>query len=85
MATETTVTVTETTIQLMNGTMTLQPTRVVMAATDKNAANTVGALREELALTGHICVNDVDSSDSTPIAEDDRVVHVAGNKRGGNQ
>ncbi len=85
VTTETTVTVTETTIQLMNGTMTLQPTRVVMAATENNAANTVGALREELGLTGHICVNDVDSSDSTPIAEDDRVVHVAGNKRGGNQ
>jgi|TARA_Y100000593_G_scaffold70998_1_gene130280 hypothetical protein len=85
MATETVVTTTETTIQLMNGTMTLQPTRVVMAATENNAANTVGALREELGLSGHICVNDVDSSDATPIAEDDRVVHVAGNKRGGNQ
>ena len=84
MATETVVTTTETTIQLMNGTMTLQPTRVVMAATENNAANTV-VLREELGLTGHICVNDVDSSDATPIAEDDRVVHVAGNKRGGNQ
>ena len=83
MATETVVT--ETTIQLMNGTMTLQPTRVVMAATENNAVNTVGALREELGLTGHICVNDVDSSDSTPITEGDRVVHVAGNKRGGNQ
>ena len=46
MATETVVTTTETTIQLMNGTMTLQPTRVVMAATENNAANTVGALRE---------------------------------------
>ena len=32
MATETVVT--ETTIQLMNGSMTLEPTRVVMAATE---------------------------------------------------
>ena len=77
--------ITETVIQLMNGTMTLQPTNVVMAATENNAANTVGALREELGLTGHICVNDLDSSDSTAITADDRVVHVAGNKRGGNQ
>ena len=83
MATETTVT--ETTIQLMNGTMTLQPTRVVMAATEEHAANTVGALRAELGLTGHICVDDVDSSDATTIEEGARVVHVAGNKRGGNQ
>ena len=83
MATETTVT--ETTIQLMNGSMTLEPTRVVMAATDSSAENTVGALRAELGLTGHICVDDVDSSDATPISEGQRVVHVAGNKRGGNQ
>ena len=85
MATETTVTVTETTIQLMDGTMTLQPKRVVMAATENSAANTVGALREELGLTGHICVDDIESSDSTPVSEGQRVVHVAGNKRGGNQ
>ena len=83
MATETVVT--ETTIQLMNGSMTLEPTRVVMAATETHAANTVGALRAELQLTGHVTVNDVIASDATPIAEDDRVVHVSGNKRGGNQ
>ena len=83
MATETTIT--ETLIQLMNGSMTLEPTRVVMAATDTAAENTVGALRAELGLTGHVTVNDVIASDSTPIAADDRVVHVAGNKRGGNQ
>jgi len=83
MATETVVT--ETTIQLMNGSMTLEPTRVVMAATETHAENTVGALRAELQLTGHVTVNDVIASDATPIAEDDRVVHVAGNKRGGNQ
>ena len=85
MAVTTETTVTETTIQLMNGTMTLQPTRVVMAATETAAANTVGALRAELGLTGDICVNDDEASDATPIAADDRVVHVAGNKRGGNQ
>tara|TARA_R100000808_G_C2118225_1_gene130205 strand:- start:1 stop:252 length:252 start_codon:yes stop_codon:yes gene_type:complete len=83
MATETVVT--ETTIQLMNGSMTLEPTRVVMAATETADANTVGALRQELGLTGHVTVNDVIASDATPIAENDRVVHVAGNKRGGNQ
>ena len=83
MATETTIT--ETIIQLMNGSMTLEPTNVVMAATDDAAENTVGALRAELGLTGHVTVNDVIASDSTPIAADDRVVHVAGNKRGGNQ
>ena len=83
MATETVVT--ETTIQLMNGSMTLEPTRVIMAATEQHAANTVGALRAELGLTGHVTVNDVIASDATPISEDDRVVHVSGNKRGGNQ
>ena len=83
MATETVVT--ETTIQLMNGSMTLEPTRVVMAATEEHTANTVGALRAELGLTGHVTVNDVIASDATPVAADDRVVHVAGNKRGGNQ
>ena len=77
--------ITETVIQLMNGTTTLRPKRVVMAATEEHAANTVGALRAELQLTGHVTVNDVIASDATPIAEDDRVVHVAGNKRGGNQ
>ena len=77
--------VTETVIQFMNGTTTLRPKRVVMAATEEHAANTVGALRAELQLTGHVTVNDVIASDATPIAEDDRVVHVAGNKRGGNQ
>ena len=81
MATETVVT--ETTIQLMNGSMTLEPTRVVMAATDSAEAGTVGALRTELNLTGHVTVNDVIASDSTPVNADDRVVHVAGNKRGG--
>ena len=85
MAVTTETTVTETTIQLMNGTMTLQPTRVVIAATETAAANTVGALRAELGLTGHICVDDFDSSDATPVSEGQRVVHVAGNKRGGNQ
>jgi len=83
MATETTIT--ETIIQLMNGSMTLEPTRVVMAATETSAENTVGALRAELGLTGHVTVNDVIASDATPIVADDRVVHVAGNKRGGNQ
>ena len=77
--------VTETVIQLMNGTTTLRPKRVVMAATEEHAANTVGALRAELGLTGHICVDDFDSSDATPVTEGQRVVHVAGNKRGGNQ
>jgi len=57
MATETTIT--ETIIQLMNGSMTLEPTRVVMAATETSAENTVGALRAELGLTGHVTVNDV--------------------------
>ena len=83
MATETLVT--EVTIQLMNGSMTLEPTNVVMAATSEHAANTVGALRAELSLTGHVTVNDVIASDATQIAADDRVVHVAGNKRGGNK
>ena len=77
--------ITETVIQLMNGTTTLRPKRVVMAATEEHAANTVGALRAELGLTGHICVDDFDSSDATPVTEGQRVVHVAGNKRGGNQ
>jgi len=77
--------ITETVIQLMNGTTTLRPKRVVMAATEEHAENTVGALRAELGLTGDICVNDDEASDATPIAADDRVVHVAGNKRGGNQ
>ena len=81
MATETTVT--ETLIQLMNGSMTLVPTRVVLAATEDAAENTVGALRVELGLTGHVTVNDVIASDATPITGDDRVVHVSGNKRGG--
>jgi hypothetical protein len=81
MASETTVT--EVLIQLMNGSMTLEPTNVVMAATDTAAEHTVGALRAELGLTGHVTVNDVIASDSTAIAADDRVVHVAGNKRGG--
>ena len=83
MATETVIT--ETTIQLMNGSMTLEPTRVIMAATGEHSANTVGALRAELGLTGHVTVNDVIASDATPVSADDRVVHVAGNKRGGNQ
>jgi uncharacterized protein (DUF2384 family) len=56
-----------------------------MAATEEHAANTVGALKAELGLTGHVTVNDVIASDATPVAADDRVVHVAGNKRGGNQ
>ena len=56
-----------------------------MAATEEHAANTVGALRAELGLTGDICVNDDEASDATPVVADDRVVHVAGNKRGGNQ
>ena len=77
--------ITETVIQLMNGTTTLRPKRVVMAATETSAENTVGALRAELGLTGHVTVNDVIASDATPVAADDRVVHVAGNKRGGNQ
>ena len=77
--------ITETVIQLMDGTTTLRPKRVVMAATEEHAENTVGALRTELGLTGDICVNDDEASDATPIAADDRVVHVAGNKRGGNQ
>ena len=77
--------VTETVIQLMDGTTTLRPKRVVMAATEEHAANTVGALRAELGLTGDICVNDDEASDATPVVADDRVVHVAGNKRGGNQ
>ena len=77
--------ITETVIQLMDGTTTLRPKRVVMAATEEHAANTVGALRAELGLTGHICVDDFDSSDATPVTEGQRVVHVAGNKRGGNQ
>ena len=81
MAVETTIT--ETLIQLMNGGMTLEPTNVVMAATDSATAGTVGALRTELNLTGHVTVNDVIASDSTPVNADDRVVHVAGNKRGG--
>jgi hypothetical protein len=81
MATETTIT--ETLIQLMNGSMTLEPTNVVMAATEDCTENTVGALRAELGLTGHVTVNDVIASDSTPIAANDRIVHVAGNKRGG--
>ena len=76
-------TITETLIQLMNGGMTLEPTNVVMAATDSAEAGTVGALRTELNLTGHVTVNDVIASDSTPVNADDRVVHVAGNKRGG--
>ena len=54
-----------------------------MAATDSAEAGTVGALRTELNLTGHVTVNDVIASDSTPVNADDRVVHVAGNKRGG--
>ena len=83
MATETVIT--EIVIQLMNGSMTLEPTRVIMAATEEHAANTVGALKAELGLTGHVTVNDVIASDATPVAADDRVVHVAGNKRGGNQ
>ena len=83
MATETVIT--EVVIQLMKGSMTLEPTRVVMAATEEHAANTVGALKAELGLTGHVTVNDVIASDATPVAADDRVVHVAGNKRGGNQ
>tara|TARA_R110000824_G_scaffold20960_3_gene78631 strand:- start:585 stop:836 length:252 start_codon:yes stop_codon:yes gene_type:complete len=83
MATETTIT--ETVIQLMNGSMTLEPTRVVMAATEEHAENTVGALKAELGLTGHVTVNDIIASDATAVAADDRVVHVAGNKRGGNQ
>ena len=83
MATETVIT--EVVIQLMNGSMTLEPTRVVMAATEEHAANTVGALKAELGLTGHVTVNDVIATDATPVAADDRVVHVAGNKRGGNQ
>ena len=83
MATETVIT--EVVIQLMNGSMTLEPTRVVMAATEEHAANTGGALKAELGLTGHVTVNDVIASDATPVAADDRVVHVAGNKRGGNQ
>ena len=83
MATETVIT--EVVIQLMNGSMTLEPTRVVMAATEEHAANTVGALKAELGLTGHVTVNDVIASDATPVAADDREVHVAGNKRGGNQ
>ena len=83
MATETVIT--EVVIQLMNGSMTLEPTRVVMSATEEHAANTVGALKAELGLTGHVTVNDVIASDATPVAADDRVVHVAGNKRGGNQ
>jgi hypothetical protein len=83
MASETVIT--EVVIQLMNGSMTLEPTRVVMAATEEHAANTVGALKAELGLTGHVTVNDVIASDATPVAADDRVVHVAGNKRGGNQ
>ena len=83
MATETVIT--EVVIQLMNGSMTLEPTRVIMAATEEHAANTVGALKAELGLTGHVTVNDVIASDATPVAADDRVVHVAGNKRGGNQ
>ena len=77
--------ITETVIQLMDGTTTLRPKRVVMAATEEHAENTVGALRAELGLTGHICVDDFDSSDATPVTEGQRVVHVAGNKRGGNQ
>ena len=48
MASETTIT--ETLIQLMNGSMTLEPTRVVMAGTDDATENTVGALRAELGL-----------------------------------
>ena len=76
-------TVTETQIQLMNGGMTLEPTNVVMDATETATAGTVGALRAELNLTGHVTVNDVIASDSTPVNADDRVVHVAGNKRGG--
>ena len=81
MAEETTIT--EVQIQLMNGGMTLEPTNVVMAGTETATAGTVGALRVELGLTGHVTVNDVIASDSTPVAADDRVVHVAGNKRGG--
>ena len=61
MATETTTTVTTFVIKLMNGGVNFLDTSV--------SSTTVGALRDELGLTGSISVNDVISSDNTPIHE----------------
>jgi len=63
-------------VKLMNGSGIFEPT--------ETQASTVGELRVEKELTGSVVVNDVISTDSTPLDADDRISHVIGGKRGGN-
>jgi len=62
-------------INVMDGTLDLEPTRVT--------ARTVGELKAANGWTGRVTVGGVVASDSTPLTADCNVVHQLTNKKGG--